>query len=56
MSKEHSGKKPSLARLAALTDASAGVSADTPVLRSVTGILKKANVKDYKRHLATKYR
>ncbi|HTC33242.1 MAG TPA: DUF6364 family protein [Bryobacteraceae bacterium] len=32
------------------------VSADTPVLRSVRGILKKADVKDYKRYLATKYR
>ena len=29
---------------------------DTPVLRSVRGILKKADVKDYKRYLATKYR
>ncbi len=30
--------------------------ADTPILRSVRGILKKADVKDYKRYLATKYR
>jgi hypothetical protein len=29
---------------------------DTPVLRSVRGVLKKADVKDYKRHLAEKYR
>ena len=30
--------------------------ADTPILRSVRGILKNADVKDYKRYLATKYR
>jgi hypothetical protein len=30
--------------------------ADTPVLRSMRGVLKKADVKDYKRHLAAKYR
>jgi hypothetical protein len=29
---------------------------DTPILRSVRGILKKAEVKDYKRHLENKYR
>ena len=28
----------------------------TPILRSVRGVLKNADVKDYKRHLATKYR
>jgi Family of unknown function (DUF6364) len=30
--------------------------ADTPILRSVRGVLKNTDVKDYKRHLATKYR
>jgi hypothetical protein len=30
--------------------------ADTPILRSVRGILKNADVKGYKRYLATKYR
>jgi hypothetical protein len=27
-----------------------------PVLRSVRGVLKKADIKEYKKHLATKYR
>ncbi len=31
------------------------VSTKTPVLRSVKGVLKKADLKDYKRHLVTKY-
>jgi antitoxin component of RelBE/YafQ-DinJ toxin-antitoxin module len=30
--------------------------ADTPILRSLRGVLKKADVKNYKRHLETKYR
>jgi hypothetical protein len=30
--------------------------ASTPVLRSVRGILKKADVSEYRRHLTTKYR
>jgi len=30
--------------------------ADTPVLRSIRGILKKADPEDYKRHLVRKYR
>jgi hypothetical protein len=29
---------------------------DTPILRSVRGILKKADVSDYKRYLENKYR
>jgi hypothetical protein len=32
------------------------VPADTPILDSVRGVLRKADMKDYKRHLATKYR
>jgi antitoxin component of RelBE/YafQ-DinJ toxin-antitoxin module len=42
--------------LAAVAEPTTRVPADTPVLRSVRGILKNANVKDYKRYLATKYR
>jgi hypothetical protein len=44
------------AYLSAVADPPTRVTADTPVLRSVRGILKKADVKDYKRHLANKYR
>jgi antitoxin component of RelBE/YafQ-DinJ toxin-antitoxin module len=44
------------AYLAAVAEPTARVPADTPVLRSVRGILSKADVKDYKRYLATKYR
>jgi antitoxin component of RelBE/YafQ-DinJ toxin-antitoxin module len=42
--------------LAAVAEPTTRVPADTPVLRSVRGILKNADVKDYKRYLATKYR
>ena len=44
------------AYLSAVANPSTGVTVDTPVLRSVRGILKKADVRDYKRHLANKYR
>jgi hypothetical protein len=44
------------AYLAAVADPPARVTADTPILRAVRGILKKADVTDYKRHLANKYR
>jgi hypothetical protein len=44
------------AYLAAVAEPTARVAADTPVLRSVRGILGKADLKDYKRYLATKYR
>jgi len=30
--------------------------ADTPILRSIRGSLKRANLQDYKKHLAAKYR
>jgi len=36
-------------------DAPAGTG-DTPILRSLRGSLKKADLNDYKKHLATKYR
>lgn len=43
--------------LAAVADEpSTRATADAPVLRSVRGVLKKADVRDYKRHLAAKYR
>jgi antitoxin component of RelBE/YafQ-DinJ toxin-antitoxin module len=41
------------AYLAAVADPPTRV---TPVLRAVRGILKKADVADYKQHLANKYR
>jgi hypothetical protein len=44
------------AYLAAVADPSPRVRADTPVLRSLRGILKNADVKDYRRHLTNKYR
>jgi len=31
------------------------VSSEPPILRSMRGVLKKADVKDYKNHLARKY-
>ncbi len=42
--------------LAAVADPSLRTTADAPVLRSVRGALKKADVSDYKRHLTNKYR
>ncbi|MGA2881479.1 MAG: DUF6364 family protein [Bryobacteraceae bacterium] len=44
------------AYLAAIAEPPARVPADTPILDSVRGVLRKADMKDYKRHLATKYR
>jgi hypothetical protein len=29
---------------------------DTPVLRSLRGLLKRADIQDYKKHVAAKYR
>jgi antitoxin component of RelBE/YafQ-DinJ toxin-antitoxin module len=42
--------------LTAVAGPTTRVPADTPILRSLRGILKNADVKDYKRYLATKYR
>lgn len=42
--------------LAAVAEPSARATADMPVLRAMRGILKQADVKLYKRHLAAKYR
>jgi antitoxin component of RelBE/YafQ-DinJ toxin-antitoxin module len=44
------------AYLAAVAGPTTRVPADTPILRSLRGILKHADVKDYKRYLATKHR
>ena len=42
--------------LAAVAESHPASAGDSPILRSVRGILKKADVEDYRRHLATKYR
>ncbi len=44
------------AYLAAVAEPSTGVPEDAPILRSVRGVLKNADVKDHKRHLMRKYR
>lgn len=42
--------------LAAVAEPDASPTAATPVLRSVRGVLKKADVSGYRKHLASKYR
>jgi hypothetical protein len=42
--------------LAAVVEPRAARGAATPVLDSIRGILKRAKVDDYKKHLAKKYR
>ena len=45
------------AYLSAVSDMPAASSVKaTPVLRSVRGILKSADIEDYRKHLSTKYR
>jgi len=44
------------AYLAAVAEPSGRISTDAPILRSVRGVLKRADVKDYKQHLVNKYR
>lgn len=44
------------AYLAAVADPPSAASGATPVLRSVRGILKNADMNDYRKHLAAKYR
>ena len=41
--------------LAAVAEPVTRPTADTPVLRAVRGVLKKVDLRDYKRHLAEKY-
>ena len=43
------------AYLSAVTESSPAPS-DTPILRSVRGVLKKADLSEYRKHLAAKYR
>jgi len=42
--------------LAALADPSLPTSGPAPILRSVRGVLKNADVGQYRKHLETKYR
>ena len=42
--------------LAAVDDHSAPAHPDTPILRSLRGSLKKADLADYRKHLSAKYR
>jgi hypothetical protein len=44
------------AYLEAVVEVSAPAVPDAPILRSLRGSLKKANVESYKRHLAAKHR
>jgi antitoxin component of RelBE/YafQ-DinJ toxin-antitoxin module len=44
------------AYLAAVANAASLPNRDAPILRSVRGSLKKADLKDYRKHLAIKYR
>jgi hypothetical protein len=44
------------AYLAAVADPPSPARGAAPILRSVRGILRNADVNDYRRHLATKYR
>jgi hypothetical protein len=43
------------AYLSAVTESSPATS-DAPILRTVRGILKKADLSEYRKHLAAKYR
>ena len=42
--------------LATVIEPTSPASADTPVLRSVRGALKNADIGDYRKHLTAKYR
>ena len=44
------------AYLAAVADPLAGSRPDTPILHSLRGSLKKADLAEYRRHLGAKYR
>jgi hypothetical protein len=44
------------AYLAAVADPPSPARGSTPVLRSVRGILKNAEINDYRKHVAAKYR
>jgi hypothetical protein len=42
--------------LAAVVEPSAPAAGASPILRSVRGVLKKADIAEYRKHLAAKYR
>jgi hypothetical protein len=42
--------------LAAVAEPPSRATGATPILRSVRGILKNANISEYRKHLAAKYR
>ena len=42
--------------LAAVADPPSGTAGATPILRSLRGVLKHADIDDYRKHLAAKYR
>jgi len=44
------------AYLAAVAEPASPVTRDAPILRSVRGSLKKADINEYRKHLAAKYR
>ena len=44
------------AYLAAVAEPSSHPAGDTPILRSVRGVLKSADVREYRKHLGAKYR
>lgn len=44
------------AYLSAVAEPASPATQDVPILRSLRGVLKKADIDDYRRHLAAKYR
>jgi hypothetical protein len=44
------------AYLAAVAEPANSATGDAPILRSVRGVLKDADIEDYRKHLAAKYR
>ena len=44
------------AYLTAVAEPSSSAAGATPILRSVRGVLKKADISEYRKHLAAKYR
>jgi hypothetical protein len=42
--------------LTAVADPSSSATAGAPILRSVRGVLKNADIRHYRKHLAAKYR
>ena len=44
------------AYLGAVAEPPSSAAGDTPVLRSIRGVLKRAEISDYRKHLVAKYR